>query len=189
MAVEVTFELRLEERCNDRVYAAVLLAPTGSAVAIEGVSVQIFHRNGDAAGPRLLLPIAGTLTQPIVTSLELRAHDGVLPSGSVVIGNVWSADGHLQATCPTDMWTELETHVRGTRVVRVEAGGELRPLRPVERVRLAAVFPWLAKPAVVPFDGVLEPEEAEDEDLDSLCEEYGLCGDDAEFLKELLTED
>lgn len=192
MAVEVTFELRLEERRNDRVYVAVLLAPAAAPVTIDGVAVQLFHGEGEPVGPRLLLPISGVLTQPMVTTVELRAHDGVLPTGSQVVGHVWGADGHREATCPADMWTMLETHVRGTHVVHGRNTGELRPLRPAERARLAALFPWTARPTVIPFDGVLEPEEDADgdsEDLDALCAEYGLCGDDAEFLKELLTED
>lgn len=190
MAADFSFELRLEERRSDRVYVAVLLAPSDcTPVTIDGVAVQMFQRSGDAVSSRLLLPIAGTLTQPMVTTVELRATHGHLPNGSRVVGTVWMDDTQIEATCPADMWTELESHVRGTRMVLPVSEAELRVLRPCERARLAACFPWVGRPTVLPFDGVLEPEEDLDEELDALCDEYGLCGEDAEFLKELMSED
>ena len=192
MTAELTFELRLEERRSDRVYVAVVLAPpTDRPVPIEGVAVQLFQRSGEAGSSRLLLPIAGTLTQPMISTVELRAHGGHLPNGSRVVGTVWNAQLQSEATCPADMWTELESHVRGTRIVHPRSAEvEMRALRTVERARLASTFPWLGRPVVVPFDGVLEPEEPQiEEELDALCAEYGLCGEEADFLKELLTED
>lgn len=192
MPAGVTFELRLEERRSDRVYVSVVLAPGDEAVQIDGVAVQLFHRDGEAVSARLLLPISGVLMHPLVTTVELRGPEPLLPAGCRVVGTAWSAECHLETTCPADMWTELESHVRGKRVVVPLTRAELRPLRPEERASLVTAFPWLGQPVVVPFDGVLEPEpvdEPTEEELDALCAEYGLCGEDADFLKELLTED
>lgn len=193
MPADVTFELRLEERRADRVYVAVVLAPASSGpAAIDGVAVQLFQRGGEPLGARLLLPIAGSLTAPMVTTVEVRASGGLVPTGSRVVGTVWNRTGQVEATCPADMWTELETHVRGSRRVQPRSDGDLRALLPQERARLNACFPWLGRQVEAPFDGVIEPEQTaleEDQALDALCAEYGLGGEDADFLKELLTED
>lgn len=194
MAVHVTFELRLEERRADRVFVSVLLAPADAAdgaarPSLDGVSVQIFQRDGEAVSPRLLLPISGTLAQPMITTVELRADGGVLPAGSRVLGHAWSADVVIEASCPTDMWTELGTHVQGTRNVCARSGAKLRRLAPEERARLACIFPWMANTRSLHADDVLEPEDTEEEEIDAFCAEYGLDGDDAEFLKELLADD
>lgn len=194
MAVHFTFELRLEERRSDRVFVSVLLAPAQAAESVarpslDGVSVQIFQRDGEAVSPRLLLPISGTLGQPMVTTVELRADGGVLPAGSRVLGQAWSADVVVEASCPTDMWTELGSHVQGTRNVCARSGGKLRRLEPEERARLACIFPWMARTRMLHTEDVLEPEDTEEEALDALCAEYGLEGEEAEFLKELLADD
>lgn len=189
MAVNVTFELRLEERRSDRVFVSVLLAPADSGASLDGVSVQLFRRDGEPAGPRLLLPISGALAQPMITTVELRAEGGVLPCDCRVVGQAWSDEAVVEASCPTDMWTELGSHVRGTRTVAAQPCGMLRRLDPAERARLACIFPWIARTAPVHTGDVLEPEDTQEEEIDAFCAEYGLEGDDAEFLKELLADD
>lgn len=189
MAVHVTFELRLEERRADRVFVSVLLAPADPGASLDGVSVQLFQRDGEAVSPRLLLPISGVLAQPMITTVELRAEGGVLPGGSRVVGTAWNAVASVEASCPTDMWTELGSHVRGTRTVAAAPCGELRLLDLQERARLACIFPWMTRTAPLRTDDVLEPEDTQEEEVDAFCAEYGLGEEEAEFLKELLAED
>lgn len=189
MAVHVTFELRLEERRADRVFVSVLLSPADPVASLDGVSVQLFQRDGEPVSPRLLLPISGVLSQPMITTVELRAEGGVLPGGSRVVGHAWNAHASVEATCPADMWTELGSHVRGTRNVAASPCGDLRLLDPHERARLTCIFPWMTRTAPVQTPTVLEPEDTEEEEIDAFCAEYGLDDEDAEFLKELLADE
>ncbi len=188
MALAVLLELELVERQPDRVYVSVVLTPEAEApAALDGVALQLFSRAGDSLGPRLLLPIAGTLAQTMVSTVELRGRNLTLPPGGRVVGTVWLGADQAEATCPTDPWTELQAHVRGTRPVIGRSDADLELLTPAERDVLTQAFPWLEPPPLTALPGdVLEDEGA---NLDDLCSGLGLDPDEAEFLKSLLTEE
>src|SRR5690606_36829321 len=130
--------------------------------------------------PKLLLPIQGELTGPVLTTAELRVSDGEVPLGSMLVGRVWSGDRVVEATCPTDPWTELEGHLRGGRA---RAGFRVPPCAPQklsagERDKLAGLFPWIRN-----WTHLRSPErEGEDEpslltieqDLDAFASDLGL---------------
>ena len=194
MSIPFSLELHLDERCTDRVFVSVTLSPTSDDVAasIGGVSVQMFNRTGQVLGPRLLLPIAGALHQPMRSTVELRAMHG-LPTGSRVVATAWWANGQLEATCPTDPWTELGTHMRGARLLTPDDDEDLEHLTPTERARIAALFPWVDEPMLPPEPpaAFFEPTPEDDPDafVDGIADQYGLDEESAEWLRELMDED
>lgn len=194
--MDIDFDIQLEERLNDRVFVSVVLGPNADPVHIDGVSVEILRR-GNAVSPRLILPIAGTLGQPIGTTVELRAL-GPIPQGSRVVGTAWSGCSKIDVSCPCDPWTELEGHMRGTRLVALN---ERKPSRMcilsrLERLAISTLFPWVDDPLVrklekEPVDLVIAEDHVEKEDdlVGDICGHYDLDGADAEFLRELLAEE
>jgi hypothetical protein len=191
--VDIEFDIQLEERLTDRVFVSVLLSPTHEPVHIDGAAVEI-RRLGTAVSARLLLPIVGTLTQPIGTTVELRAH-GPIPSGARIVGTVWSGNSLLEVSCPCDPWTELEAHVCGTRPAALTepTGQDLRRLSPHERTVVAALFPWINRPKRAPDTAEKSIVEAQDlpaEDVvGDLQSQYDLDQEDTAFLRELLEDD
>ena len=99
MAKPISLALRLDERRPDRVFVSVILAPRDPDASVGGVSVQMFCRSGQSLGARLLLPIAGQLSQTMRSSVELRTLDA-LPTGARVVATAWWSGGQLEATCP-----------------------------------------------------------------------------------------
>ncbi len=192
--MDIEFEMQLEERLTDRVFVSVVLAPQNGPVHIDGVSVEILQC-GSAISPRLLLPIAGTLGQPIGTTVELRA-GGPIPTGSRVVGTAWSGCAKVDVSCPCDPWTELEGHMRGTRAVLLGNGtmSRINALTEDERRSIVELFPWVAEPRICkepPAVDMVEAEETEEADdlVDDICCCYGLDDEDASFLRELLGEE
>lgn len=193
MALSLDFELRLEDRCGDRVVVSVLLAPTGGPVRIDGVALQLHTRTGETLGVRMLLPISGELHQPMLSTLELRADE--VPLGSRVVGTAWYGSEQREAVVPTDPSTGLEVHLRArTRVLSDEGDRVLERPTPAERARLARDYPWIDEPRVpvaVAELQVVENEEPVDDEqaLDDLVDELGLDEESSDWLKELLAED
>lgn len=192
MALVLTFELRLEERCPDRVVVSVLLAPATVAPRIDGVALQMFTRTGEPLGVRMLLPISGELRQPMLSTVELKAPDGDVPTGARVVGTAWAGADQREASIPTDPFTELEVHMRARRRLGALGGtNTLEPLTSGERAVIAKDFPWVEEPRVPVAAAELSVVESEDttEPIDDLVEHLGLDEDNAEWLKELLKED
>lgn len=190
MALKLSFELRLEERCGDRVVVSVLLAPSDGKAVLDGVALQLFGRDGEPIGVRMLLPIAGELHHPMLSTLELKV-EGEIPAGARVVGTAWRGAEQREATLPTDPFTELEVHLRARRRLGpVEGDLELERLTPEERARLARDFPWVDEPRLPKAAGELTVVEHEGEDLmDELVENLGLDEENAEWLKALLDEE
>ena len=189
--IELFFELQLEERLADRVFVSVVLAPKdGSASAIDGVAVRMLTRSGEPLSPRHLLPIAGTVSQPMVSTVELRAR-GPIPPGAYVQGQTWSAEREIQARCPCDPGTALGTHMRGRKLHPLHPERHaLTTLTDDERARLVDLFPWLSEPMIPrSASAVLEVTPNSDELVDEVAEQFDLDPEDAEFLKELLGDD
>ena len=145
----------------------------------------------------MLLPIAGTLGQPILTTVELRAL-GPIPQGARIVGTAWSGCSKIDVSCPCDPWTALEGHVRGTRRVALKRDllHRMRVLNAGERAVVAAMFPWIDEP-MIPEAASQRPNMVEavnvdgepDDFVDDICSCYNLDGDDAAFLRELLGEE
>jgi hypothetical protein len=189
MALALTFEIRLEERCSDRVVVSVLLAPTEGSATLDGVALQLVNRRGDALGSRVLLPIAGTLHQAMLSTVELRAPDDV-PLGARVVGTAWLGTEQREAAIPTEPFTEFEVHVRARKRLGPLAGPlELEALLPEERAIVARYYPWIDEPRISEAVGELTVVESEDEDPIEGVDNLGLDDDNAEWLEELLTED
>ncbi len=181
--MSVSLELRLDERHPDRVLVTVLLTPDVNDARLDGAALELLSHNRERLGPRMLLPIAGTLSGPICTRIELRATGGI-PPGASIHGTAWWGDDQATFSLPADPYTELEAHVRGR--------GGLRPCRTAmkftqlgrEEIRkLQAAFSWLS--GATPKVKAPEPEV---ELTEEITEELGLNDEDAAFLRELLNE-
>ena len=195
MALSLDFELRLEDRKPDRVLVSVLLAPH-SSLRIDGVSLQIISREGEPVSARMVLPIAGELSQPMLSTMELRAIAAEIPQGSRVVGTAWAGHEQRDAALPTDPSTEFERHVRARcRVVPDVLEDDVRlieRLTPEERATVARAYPWVDEPRLPVAVGELEVvdhEQTDEEVFDHFCDELGLDGDSAEWLKDLLSEE
>ncbi len=204
MTLNLHFELRLEERRTDRVYVSVVLAPASPGPAsVEGVAVQLHNRRGDPLSAQLLLPIQGALGQPMVSTIELRSRHPIAP-GARVVGTAWHGTEQLEATCPCDPGTQLQVHMRGTRVVSMDPNEDvILSLSCEERLRLASTFPWIdlapcAEKVVEPRPTVVESQPSErppesstdcDFDLDEVAAQFDLCEEDAAFLADLMDDD
>jgi hypothetical protein len=195
VALLLDFELRLEERCADHVVVSVLLAPRGpNGVHIDGVALHLERRDGERIGAERVLPIAGDLTQPMLSTLELRADGGELPTGARVVGIAWNGADQHEAQLPTDPYTELEVHLRARRRVCPADDDDLEMLRlsPAERACIARGHPWIDEPripagaalAVLDHDESAAPED----EFDDLVTDLGLDPDSSEWLKDLLRE-
>ncbi|NCG19344.1 MAG: hypothetical protein GWP91_10085 [Rhodobacterales bacterium] len=199
MALNLHFELRLEERQPERVYVSVVLAPAVPGLAsVQGVTVQLHHRAGEPLGTQLLLPIHGDLGQPMVSTVELRSR-APIPPGAVVVGTAWKGNEQIEATCPCDPGTELQVHMRGDRVVAMAPTSDvLLELSCDERIRMARAFPWIELAPCrrsPPESTVMESEPVEpqvstdaDFDTDGVAAEFDLSDEDAAFLKDLMGE-
>ncbi len=192
MSLDLHFELRLEEREADRVFVSVVLAPTCGATGVDGVSLQMVDRTGEPMSARVVLPLAGEVAQPLLTTVEVRAR-GAIPAGSRVVGHAWRGQEQVEAACPADPGTQLEVHMRGRRIVPIPAPGlALRPLDGAERARLARVMPWIDEPArrAPERPAVVDSAPSTPEDVaEEVAQQYDLDPEDAAFLKELLGEE
>jgi hypothetical protein len=190
----LTFTLELTERADDRVHLAAAIEPAATPAVVEGVAVQLVGRKNEPLSPRLLLPISGTLTGPMVVASELRAVEGVIPTGARVVGTAWGADFTLEASCPADRWTELAAHVRGEPSAgQITRAVTLLPIDGEVRNQLLTKLPWLAETPwqdaeeEVPLEAVSAPVTPED-----VAEQFAglsLSPEDADFLRELLEEE
>ena len=193
MALALTFELRLEERNPDLVLVSVLLAPTSRSARIDGVALQLFTRQGEALSSRMLLPISGRLSQPMLSTLELHAQTDVIPQGCVVHGTAWRGKEQLETRIPTDPFTELELHMRGRRRIDPEEGERVLGLLELEeREKIARDFPWIDEARIPTPAGalqVVDHEEEEEEALDEAIEELGIDAESAEWLKGLMEDE
>ena len=194
----MSFELRVVGRGADRVIVSVILDPGAGVVQVDGVAVQLASRRHEPLGPRLVLPISGAVSTVIGIQVELRANEA-LPPGALVTGALWWADGELRVNCSADPWTEIEAFVRGRHVDApcqhkgLELSGDddldFEWLDPPERARLVRMLPWLDRvgPACPPVLAVDAPPEAPARDpIAEVCDEFGLDGDNAAFLRALL---
>jgi len=197
----LSFQVLLEERQPHLVYVSVVLEPQDGPVHVDGVTVQLFTRKREPISAVLLLPIAGTLTHSMVSSVELRATElPEIPAGSRIVGTVELREEIVEATCSTDLATELEVHVLGRRALpmktqRVDV--EMSWLEDSEYERLVKRFPWIdACPGLVEAEiDVVETDETVrggNDDLDlaeELKDSYGLDDENARWLQELMDED
>lgn len=189
----LNFELRLEERSEARALVSVLLAPSEASTLIEGVALQLVAPGGEPLSPRVLLPIAGELQHPMLSTLELIAHTELIPQGSRIVGTAWAGTEQIEAAIPTDPFTELEVHMRARRRIDPdEDDRRLLRLSAEERAVIALDFPWIDEPRVpvgIGELGVVEGEPSAEEALDEFLDEMGIDEDSAEWLKELLEEE
>lgn len=181
----LSFDLQLKERLPDRVVVGVLLKPTGASAQVDGVAVALRGPDGERLSNRLMLPIAGTLTQPMLTAIELRACTALVP-GARIVGIAWHDGEQWETSIPADPGTCLEAHCRGWHAVKPIEDEALRFKRPRlhELAALQEAFPWLT-PSEAPL-AIVETEE--EVDVRRACEDLGLDEEDAEWLEELLAE-
>ncbi len=192
MSLNLDFELRLEERANEQVVVSVALAPLGEPVSVEGVALQWKTAEGEPISARLLLPIAGTVPQPMVSSVVLHAFRPIEP-GCRVVATAWAGTSQLESSIPTDPFTELEVHVRARKVVNPgDTNLELQVLSDTERATLARSYPWVEEPRISRSAGelgVVDSTPTTDQVVDEVAEEFELDEESAAWLKDLLAED
>jgi hypothetical protein len=200
VALSLDFELRLEERCEDRVVVSVLLAPRGDrAVHLEGVTLHLERRDGERIGAERVLPIAGDLLHPMLSTIELRADGGDLPNGARIVGIAWDGAEQNEAQLPADPYTELEAHLRARRRICPpvdDPPAELERVSHKERACLALLHPWINEPRLPPVAGTLAVVEHDETDetngsdhgIDDIVDDLGLDADSTEWLKDLLRE-
>ena len=188
--MSVDLAIRLLERHSDRVIVAVILDPCRGPTCVDGVAVELFSRERDSLSHRVLLPISGTLTQPMSVQVELRAPHP-LPLGAFIQGHCWQASESICAVCPADPSTELEAHVRGRhpvacarRAPECAFDADFEGLSMRERRRLAAVFPWVDGPRTS-AEGCVPCLDAV-EDFDDLTAGLGLDEAEAALLRDIL---
>jgi hypothetical protein len=193
MSLALALELRVEERREDRVVVSVLLAPATGPARLDGVALQLHTRTGEPLGAQVLLPIAGALHQPMVSTVELRA--GVpIPLGCRVVGTAWHGQDQREAMIPTDPFTELEVHMRARRRILPSEDSEvLERLLDEDRVRIARDFPWVDEPRIPREPAaeltVVDHQDPEDESyIDDIVDDLGLDGESSAWLKDLLQE-
>lgn len=187
--LELNFEVLVEERAEDRVFVSVCLEPRGGEFHIESVALQLFSPTREAISPRMMLPIAGALSGPVLTRVELRSK-GPIPVGSSVVATAWDTVEQHTATCPTDVLSEFGAHLIGSRLVTpAESDAEFRSLDDEEREALAKSLPWMRPETLSTVqENIQEP--LEDPDYaDRVAEDLGLDEEAADWLKELLNEE
>lgn len=186
-------DLTLEERGPDRVVVSVLLAPLDGEGCLDGLALQLYTPDDEPLGARMLLPLAGTVRQPMLSTVELRSVPTVIPPGSRVVGTAWRGSEQLDVSIPTDPGTAFEAHVRGHDIV---TGGTaeafLEPLLTEERETLARLYPWIDEPRVPRAPSaaleVVDHEPGLDEVVDDLVNDIGLDDESADWLRDLLDE-
>ena len=143
-----------------------------------------------------MLPIAGELRQPMLSTVELRTGDDEVPGGARVVGTAWNGAEQHEAQIPTDPSTELEGHLRGRHPIDPHPDGvEMFVLASAEeRKRLALELPWIAHPRLPRNAGTLEVVEHADmldeqEAIDEFVADLGLDEEGSAWLKDLLTEE
>jgi hypothetical protein len=188
MPLALDFSLRLEDRSTTRLLVSALLAPTEGSVRLEGVALQVVDKHGEPLGVRMLLPIAGDLTHPMLSTFELKCTN--LPAGARVVGTAWNGTDLAEAGLPTEPYTHLQQHVRAlVNLPAFAPAVDLEVVEGPERQRLAALYPWIEHPRVPKIAGELEAVEDEEEAVSELVEGLGLDEASAEWLKDLLSEE
>lgn len=191
--MNIGVELQIEERLRDRVYVSVVLRPTDEDAAVEGVAVQVVSRTGEAISPRLLLPISGTLSSTMVSTVELRGLTGTIPRGSKIVGSAWLGSEQIEFQTSADLGPTLGAHLRADHQLWPRSQGNFSMLTDQEQCELAEHLPWLdcwTKPrSVEEEDGVLEGEEDAGDPVEAFADALGLGEEDSEWLRKLLNED
>jgi hypothetical protein len=180
-----SFDVAVSEAKGDRVLASIRLASDRPGQAVDGVTLQLLSAEGEELSPKFLLPVSGSLFGPVTTSVELRSRTGALPSGAEVVGTAWWSDGQLTVRRSTDPRSSLFAHARPSRPRLPMWTDALIELIPEERAVLSRLLPWtcvacVPRPLDAETDESPRPELPEDLDLDP---------GDAEWLRDLLTED
>ena len=186
------FSLFLEvQKKEDLVFVVLELLPleSGEPVELDGVALELLGPTEERIGSRLILPISGNLSGPLKTQAELRSPEPI-PAGCSVHATAWMTDQSVSTSMPVDPLNELESHMRGSRLVLPEDKDNPKPLTQREIRCLGDVLPWLLSQSDLgeseeDFDGPIDTEES----IDELTDELGLDEEEARWLKELLEED
>ena len=180
----LTLHLVIEQRRPDRVFVLIELQQKGEPLNISGAAVELRSARGVLVSPRMILPIAGELAGPLATRVELRAQRAI-PQGAKVYGVVFHDKNQTEATIPVDPCTELEAHVRGRGNICRFAEKPLEPLTPADEYALQQAFPWaIQDDEEEEYHDTLDADDLSDEVAKSL----GLDDEEAEFLREILTD-
>ena len=187
--MDLQFDIQLEDRSPDRVVVSVLLGPGDAPEAlVEGVAILLVDRAGEPLSTRLVLPIAGRLQQPVLTTVELRGRTQ-LPTGTRVLATAWSDGLRYETPHSGRPRHSLESHLRGALSLHLrDAEGFIETLNPDAKRSLILEFPWLARVACDPTVVDSATPSPEVEEFQAFCKDLGLEEDDADWLTELLDE-
>lgn len=186
--MDLSLDLKLLERMDDRVRCEVTLSPEGSSPIVDGVALQLVDADDRPLGARALLPVSGRVAQRVSLEVELRADEPLAADASLVVV-AWSGRDGIRVRVPARPPPSLESHVRGAQAPQ---GVDLSPVlapEPELRDRLERSFPWVATPLRRPdVAGVLEGREPTPSE-EELAERFDLGEDTAAWLRDLLDEE
>ena len=175
-------QLSLEHRGADRLRVSVWVRPLGEPVSVDSITLELLGPTGDEVGPRLLLPIAGTLGGPIATTVEVRGY-GEIPPRSTLRAVAWVAEASVVVDLPADPPPDLGDWMCG-RGCCGDPDLDLRSFTDAERARWARYFPWTAPAPTANLAEVLEPPSEAHEFSD-----LGLDDETAQWVSDLMNED
>lgn len=185
----VTVELRLDERQAESVIVSVLLTPQSPSSQLGGVELHLQSPNGDALGPRMVLPIAGALTAPMRSTVQLRSNVP-LERGARIVAAAWQGSQTVETSIPADARTELAHHAGPAKTLALsnDTQATFGALGDDDMQRLRNAWPWLAdtgRPRVV--EATADEEQASD--VDDIIDDLELDEASSEWLRELLDDD
>ena len=180
-------ELRLESRETKAVIVSVLLTPAEGGATLSGCELELQTAEAEPLGPRLVLPIAGELTAPMRSTVQLRASSEI-PRGSRVFATAWDASEVLEFWIPADPRTALWTHLKaGNHPSFGTCDVQLADLTADEQAQLANHFQWIAN---LRRPQVLDAYKTDLGDaFEGMVADLGLDAEAAEWLREIIGDD
>lgn len=143
--------LSTEGRDGDRWRCRVRIQPSGLPVEIAGATLSFVDDEGAPAGPVVVLPVDGSLSEAVTLQARVRG-PGRLPPGVLLRLTVF-----LGGTCEALVWDEAVTQregfqdfLSGRTALPMGPAPPGRTLSSEEIVALAAAFPWLAEGTALP---------------------------------------
>jgi hypothetical protein len=187
MAKPFDVELRLESRETRAVIVSVLLTPGEGGATLSGCELELQTSDAEPLGPRLVLPIAGVLTAPMRSTVQLRA-DSEIPRGSRVFATAWDPSDVLEFWIPADPRTALWTHLKaGNHPNFPSSGAQLADLTADEQAQLANHFQWIAN---LRRPQVLDAYQTDVADaFDGIVADLGLDAEAAQWLREIIDDE
>jgi hypothetical protein len=138
--------LSIEGRDGDRWRGRVLIQPCGCPVDIDGATLSMVDGDGAPAGPVVVLPVEGLLSEAVALQASVRGPER-LPPGATLRLTVFMGGTSLVWDEPVTRREGFQDYLAGRTQLTPGPLPEGRNLTSEEIERLAGVFPWLAQSA------------------------------------------